>query len=407
MGCISSKLLATADDLDRRISTHHVVSLTSSTYGVLSLDRRDGEEQEKEVEESSVVVVAAASKATTNRTPMIPVALTPDKKKPTTTREAPPTEVINTWELMKDLTGNQTAIWSPAMKPAIKPAVAAATPTPRKRKVLQGKENNNNNNNSSVSRALSSSANSTPKEVVPSRVLRPFSSAANKKPSPLTIDVKKPSRIDREWGGGGAVSGSKRSLSPLFDPELVASFERELRREGREQIKKMVSPKVPGLLESFELKCPPGGENAVVLYTTTLRGIRKTFEDCNAARGAVESHRVRVVEKDISMDSGFREELRALMGRKEVRPPMVFVKGRLIGGAEEVLKLEEEGKLGLLFEGMPKNDENGCGVCGGMRFVMCRECNGSCKVLHEEEGSTVKCQHCNENGLIHCPNCTC
>jgi glutaredoxin domain-containing cysteine-rich protein 1 len=27
----------------------------------------------------------------------------------------------------------------------------------------------------------------------------------------------------------------------------------------------------------FEEKCPPGGTDSVILYTTTLRGIRKTF----------------------------------------------------------------------------------------------------------------------------------
>ncbi|URE13132.1 Glutaredoxin [Musa troglodytarum] len=51
------------------------------------------------------------------------------------------------------------------------------------------------------------------------------------------------------------------------------------------------------LLRSYQEKCPPGGENTVVLYTTTLRGIRKTFEDCNAVRSTLESYHVRIMER--------------------------------------------------------------------------------------------------------------
>jgi glutaredoxin domain-containing cysteine-rich protein 1 len=32
-----------------------------------------------------------------------------------------------------------------------------------------------------------------------------------------------------------------------------------------------------GLIDKFERLCPPSGEDRVVIYTTTLRGIRKTF----------------------------------------------------------------------------------------------------------------------------------
>lgn len=165
-------------------------------------------------------------------------------------------------------------------------------------------------------------------------------------------------------------------------------------------------PQEPGaILESFRKRCPPGGgENAVVLYTTTLRGIRKTFEDCNSVRAVIESYGVQTMERDVSMDSGFREELRVLMGQKEVRVPVVFVKGRLIGGAEEVMKLEEDGKLGSLLKGIPPAMAP-CDGCGGMRFVMCMDCNGSCKVLGEDQKKMVRCAECNENGLIRCPIC--
>ncbi|KAG6479936.1 hypothetical protein ZIOFF_063413 [Zingiber officinale] len=143
---------------------------------------------------------------------------------------------------------------------------------------------------------------------------------------------------------------------------------------------------------------------ALLDYHRILRGIRKTFENCNAVRSTLESHRVQIEERDISMDSGYREELRSLMGLKEVSIPVVFVKGRLIGGAEEVLKLEEEGKLGPLLEELPRATV-ACEACAGVRFVMCMDCRGSCKVLDEEQKKIAKCKECNENGLIHCPIC--
>lgn len=100
------------------------------------------------------------------------------------------------------------------------------------------------------------------------------------------------------------------------------------------------------------------------------------------------------------MDVGFKEEYRKLMGIKEVKVLFVFVKGRLIGGVEEVVKLEEEGKLGGLFDGILKKGMRICEGCGGIRFIMCRDCCGSCKVLDEDENKMVRCGECNENGFV-------
>lgn len=153
----------------------------------------------------------------------------------------------------------------------------------------------------------------------------------------------------------------------------------------------------------------------VVVYTTTLRGVRKTFEECNAVRAVIEGHGVFVCERDISMDQGFREELRELMkgkDRSELVPPRVFVKGRYVGGANEVLKTMEEGSLGLLLEGLPKSKAGYvCEACGGVRFLPCFSCNGSCKMTMDwrKEGgkrAVVRCGECNENGLVHCPICS-
>ncbi|KAG2631731.1 hypothetical protein PVAP13_2NG044719 [Panicum virgatum] len=48
-------------------------------------------------------------------------------------------------------------------------------------------------------------------------------------------------------------------------------------------------PAGPDPLLDFPARCPPGGERGVVLYTTTLRGVRRTFEDCNGVRALLEN----------------------------------------------------------------------------------------------------------------------
>ncbi|KAF4354061.1 hypothetical protein F8388_002461 [Cannabis sativa] len=160
-------------------------------------------------------------------------------------------------------------------------------------------------------------------------------------------------------------------------------------------------------LEEFEEKCPPGGSDSVILYTTTLRGIRKTFEGCSSIRFLLESFRVLYFERDVSMHLEFREELRMMLDGKAV-PPKLFIRGRYIGGAEEVLGLHEQGKLRPLFKTVPIDRSDGpCEGCGGIRFVLCFNCNGSHKVIAEDDDVCQYhvCPNCNENGLIICPLC--
>lgn len=399
MGCVSSKLFK--KDLKRDIIVNnggdymnHVVSLTSSTYGVLKL--------ENEHQPSKECVVPETTKKT-QRSP---------------SREGP--EVINAWELMEDLEegmpiSNQ-AKKSPKSRSVLRGFgdYEAKSPlkflnhigSPKKMKRLGGKENKGWVNQNGYS---------------PKQVLKLNNSNENSNSSKVVLSLSFPvkgSPLGTRRNSFGSDSGYcswKKNQSPLFDPELVASYEKSLSQEG-EQIKMMISPTPKArktrnsyadsesFLQLFEKKCPPGGENSVVIYTTTLRGIRRTFENCNIVRSILESHLVHLFERDISMDSGFKEELRRLMGSKEVKVPLLFVKGRLIGGSDEVLKLEEEGKLGLLFDGIPKAIGD-CEACGGVRFILCLDCNGSCKVLDKDEKKMVRCGQCNENGLVHCPIC--
>ncbi|CAO2034048.1 unnamed protein product [Urochloa humidicola] len=169
---------------------------------------------------------------------------------------------------------------------------------------------------------------------------------------------------------------------------------------------------------------PPSPPSAV-LYTTSLRGVRATFEACNAVRAALQAHGVAFRERDVSMDRGFRDHLRDLCGGKAAQLPRLFVRGRHVGGADEVLRLDEQGLLAKLLEGLPRarGGTYCCDGCGGMRFLPCFDCSGSRKlavpVPHPQgQGACrrrttkapatvlVRCGECNENGLVLCPICS-
>ncbi|KAG8376850.1 hypothetical protein BUALT_Bualt09G0106700 [Buddleja alternifolia] len=158
-----------------------------------------------------------------------------------------------------------------------------------------------------------------------------------------------------------------------------------------------------------EDNCPPGGKDIVVLYTTSLRGIRKTFEDCNTIRFLLQSFKIHFHERDVSMHLEYRDELWRVLGGRVV-PPRLFIRGRFIGGADEVVGLHENGMLKNLLQGIPliSPSDGPCRGCGGMHFVMCGSCHGSRRVAQvggQSNGSYVKCLDCNENGLVKCSVC--
>nr|CAB3480137.1 unnamed protein product [Digitaria exilis] len=178
---------------------------------------------------------------------------------------------------------------------------------------------------------------------------------------------------------------------------------------------------------ALKLRRPlPRAGKTVVLYFTSLRGVRRTFEDCRAVRAILRCYRVRLDERDVSMHAAFKSELRdhLLLAAGEVRPaalPRVFVVsggGGLLhdlGGAEELCELHEAGELAraLALAGCDAAPPPAmaCAACGEARFVLCGTCHGSCKVfVGDDEGCRRRfagffrqCPDCNENGLIRCP----
>nr|XP_043640335.1 uncharacterized protein At3g28850 [Erigeron canadensis] len=161
-------------------------------------------------------------------------------------------------------------------------------------------------------------------------------------------------------------------------------------------------------LEDYPEICPPGGSDKVVIYSTSLGGIRRTYEDCNRVRSIMELHGFLYEERDISLHGEFRAQLKDLLGEL-VNVPRMFVKGRYIGGVDEIVGLNETGRLRRILSrvGIEKQvGRQACEGCGGARFVPCLECGGSCKIVVDGKKEKERCPECNENGLMYCPMCS-
>jgi len=237
-----------------------------------------------------------------------------------------------------------------------------------------------------------------------------------------------------------------------FDPEMISSFRKSLQQlspdspfhlrpapsdediQGTTKWSQFEENKTKSddvddvFLDDFKVG-DPCGKDKVVLYFTSLRGVRKTYEDCCQVKLILKGLGVRVDERDVSMHSGFKEELKELLGDGYggLGLPRVFVGRNYIGGVEEIQRLHEDGKLEKLLGYCEKiEDSVGCdggGVCeacGDIRFVPCETCSGSCKIYYEGDENEEdyvdgevgeygfqRCPDCNENGLIRCPMCCC
>lgn len=217
------------------------------------------------------------------------------------------------------------------------------------------------------------------------------------------------------------IDKAKASFVNEFDPDVISSFKKSFEELSPTHPFYLKKQQIDTIDHIHKLK-----KEKVVLYITSLRGVRKTYEDCCNVRVIFKGLGVKVDERDVSMHSGFKDELKELLGDGYNKGglPKVFIGKNYIGGAEEIRRMHEEGKLERVIEGCEMVEDDGCGIngvgceaCGDMRFVPCETCSGSCKVYyeHEEEEEDEeldesefgfqRCPDCNENGLIRCPIC--
>lgn len=197
-----------------------------------------------------------------------------------------------------------------------------------------------------------------------------------------------------------AVKGKVLGIRNLFEKKLSKLSETESPNTSQKSVGFDSRVSFKG---DFSISLP---NDKVVVYFTSLRGIRRTFEDCYAVRMILRGYRVDVDERDISMDSAYKNELEKIMGEKSVRLPQVFIKGKYIGGADIIKQLNETGELRVHLKGLSTREPGFvCYSCGDVRFIPCVNCDGSRKVFDEDEDMMKRCMECNENGLIRCPTC--
>ncbi|XP_077388455.1 glutaredoxin domain-containing cysteine-rich protein 1 isoform X2 [Festucalex cinctus] len=129
----------------------------------------------------------------------------------------------------------------------------------------------------------------------------------------------------------------------------------------------------------------------MVIYTTSFRVVRTTFERCELVRKIFQNHRLKFVERNIALDSDYGKELEERCKRVGEPPslPVVFVDGHYIGRVQH-----------------PETCQN----CGGFAFVPCPTCHGSKMSVFRncftDSFKALKCTSCNENGLRPCGSCS-
>ena len=180
-------------------------------------------------------------------------------------------------------------------------------------------------------------------------------------PSPSLKDLRTLLAPDHPAGDPSSASPSPRVFHRI---RVAASALRVLRT--LQQPSSAAAP-ASGCAGELPAPAPAGAGGRVVLYFTSLRVVRRTYEDCRAVRAILRGLRAAVDERDVSMDRGFLTELAALLPEQQQRRcvalPQVFVGGRHLGGADEVRRLHEAGELRRVVAGAVAASLATCGRC--------------------------------------------
>ena len=162
----------------------------------------------------------------------------------------------------------------------------------------------------------------------------------------------------------------------------------------------------------------------VVLYVTSLNTVRKTAGQCQRVKQTLANLGVDFLERDVSMATAYKEELKRRLGLPPGDPPpgkppvplvvpCLFVDDELVDRGEALddaaasgaLKalLEERGRVGR------KLGAGECAVCGGKKLVICAKCDGTMRWVMTDHQRNVdverRCPWCNEVGMQECGAC--
>ncbi|CAF1849819.1 hypothetical protein Bca4012_031415 [Brassica carinata] len=370
----------------RKGDTHHLVSLTSTSYGSLLLIDLEG------------------SKTASDR-----ISISgPD---PVSLDSFSPDSVINTWELMDGLDDDEFEFECPKLGKPISSLDSDLCPIPDPDRIVSALKLDESYEFEFESPKLGKPISNLDSDLCPKPDPDPNVSALKLDESYEVVRVEQ--EVEEGW-----VPLSYKPKQPLWkhlseesflsglDPSIVSSYKKPLssKQLSNDSINVEVISPPSSALSTTQAKA----EDKIVLYFTTLRGIRKTYENCCCVRTILRGFQVTVDERDISMDSKYRKELQSMVGdaEKPVCLPQVFIGDTHIGGVEEIMKLNDSGELVEMLKGFPACECLGtCKSCGDARFVPCSNCDGSTKVFEEEDEMFKRCSKCNENGLVRCLEC--
>ncbi|XP_011299739.1 uncharacterized protein [Fopius arisanus] len=149
----------------------------------------------------------------------------------------------------------------------------------------------------------------------------------------------------------------------------------------------------------------------VVVYTTSMRVVRKTTIACVKMLRILGTHMVQYEERDLFKSGQFQSELKDRLGCDHIDVPQLFIDGQHMGDADAVERLNESGELRPMLKPYksPVKREV-CPCCGGAGIIPCSVCNGSKKSPRwnnfMNEFVALRCMNCDEVGLTRCPHCT-
>ncbi|XP_071452519.1 uncharacterized protein [Hetaerina americana] len=159
----------------------------------------------------------------------------------------------------------------------------------------------------------------------------------------------------------------------------------------------------------------------VVLYTTSMGVVRRTFHKCLRVKQILRTLLVPFEERDASTSVGVREEIQRRLGTStngdgpthHASPslPQLFVEGQHVGDADEIERLNETGELRRMLKPFQNPDAAWtCSICGGYQRLPCGACGGSKRSSKRnaftEEFVALRCMVCDEAGLVRCTACT-